>query len=346
MHFLYRKKSYTPTGPLPEDYMPENQINNSFSLINSSKNLDDLKKKLYNNIGKKIRPESWRLLLKYTSLSQNSMRVLKTKREEYKNFTNNHKEEKYLKSNDQKIIDTITLINKDVLRTLPDSYIFRNKQVQNSIKRILLIYSIRHPSNQYAQGMNDIVAPIFAVYISELFNTDYITLENNIRQYEKSITEKILLKAEADTYYSLSLLLLTMKANYLKGFQGVHENLRKLDLLLKKSDINLYNHLKNNDVEVYHFGFRWCFCLLMREFPIELSIKVIDFYLVEDYPPIELCVYLMLALLLKFSFRVKKLQREQIIMFLQNLPTQNWGEEDIKILVAEAFTLRSFFDLN
>ena len=70
-------------------------------------------------------------------------------------------------------------------------------------------------------------------------------------------------------------------------------------------DKQLYNHLLNNGVEIMSFAFRWVFCLLLREFPMYLSIKLMDYYLVEDIYPNELCVNLILALLMRFSYQLK-----------------------------------------
>ena len=326
--------------------MPETQKNNSQKTITTTKTLPELKKKLYEKIGKKIRADCWRLLLKYTTLSQNPKRTLSKKREEYKNFKKTHSAEKYKSANDEKTLEKIALIKKDVSRTLPESNLFRNEKVQNALNRILLIYSLRHPSNAYTQGMNDILAPIFAVFLSSEFSTDYITFENNLREYKKTLSETKILSAETDSYFVFSLLLGNMKRNYLKGFEGVYADLRKLDFLLKKADFGFSEHLRKNEVEVLNFGFRWSFCLLLREFSVELGILILDFFLVGDFQGSEFWVFLMLALLLKFSVRVRQLKKEQIIMFLQNLPTEAWGEEDIRILVAEAFMLKSLYDDN
>ena len=134
-----------------------------------------------------------------------------------------------------------------------------------------------------------------------------------------------------------------MKENYLKGFDGATDLLKKFRNLIEKCDKELLTLLEQNEIQVFHFGFRWIFCLLLREFPVLLSIKLIDYYLVEDINPGILCVYVSTALLLKFSYKIKLMNREEIIMFLQNLPTSNWGEQDIRLLVSESFGLRNYF---
>ena len=193
--------------------------------------------------------------------------------------------------------------------------------------------------------MNDIIAPIFAVYLAELFKMTYIELENNLRFIEPQLTPDNIITAEADTFFCFCQLLSTMKQNYIKGFDGINSNLNKISKLLIKCDKELVEHFEKNDVHIFHFAFRWSFCLLLREFPLHLSINLIDYYLLEDVLPNELCTFLIVALLLKFSFKIKTFSKEQIIIFLQSLPTQNWGEQDIKLLVSEGFTLRSLFKI-
>ena len=70
-----------------------------------------------------------------------------------------------------------------------------------------------------------------------------------------------------------------------------------------------------------------------------------DFYLTENMIPNELAVYLIAVLLFKYSTTLKKLQNEQNIMFLQNLPTSKWGTEDIKLLVSEAVAVKALFNI-
>jgi len=98
-----------------------------------------------------------------------------------------------------------------------------------------------------------------------------------------------------------------MKTNYIKNFEGVKLLINRFERLMKKCDITLYNHLIGNDIQLFHFGFRWFFCLLLREFPLMLSIKLLDYYLVEDTEPSELCLYLSLGLILRFSVKIKSL---------------------------------------
>lgn len=87
------------------------------------------------------------------------------------------------------------------------------------------------------------------------------------------MSQKIISQAEADCYYCFTNLLSSMKENYVKGYKGVISSLEVVKKIVKKGDKELFKHLSDNDVQFFHFGFRWIFCLLLREFPVQLSIK-------------------------------------------------------------------------
>lgn len=131
------------------------------------------------------------------------------------------------------------------------------------MKRILMIYSMRHPFNEYTQGINDILAPIFSVYLSSFFKRSYLQVENNIEFISENLTEDILIDVEADSYLSLSHLLSEMKDNYIPPFKGIKKTFDDIEIILKKESKELSAFFKQNNVELIHFGFRWNFCLLL-----------------------------------------------------------------------------------
>ena len=46
---------------------------------------------------------------------------------------------------------------------------FHKPEIQKSLARILYIRAIRNPGTSYVQGMNDLVTPFLAVFLSETF---------------------------------------------------------------------------------------------------------------------------------------------------------------------------------
>lgn len=89
---------------------------------------------------------------------------------------------------------------------------------------------------------------------------------------EESVREEHLMKAEAYSYFSFVDLLSHLKENFIKNFQKIKFNFQKVETLVEKKDKSLFDYLKRNELNLFHFAFRWNFCLLLREFPTYLSI--------------------------------------------------------------------------
>lgn len=49
------------------------------------------------------------------------------------------------------------------------------------------------------------------------------------------------------------------------------------------------------------------------------------------------------AFLVKWSDKLVKMDFQEIMMFLQSLPTKSWTEKDIELLLSEAFIWQSLF---
>jgi TBC1 domain family member 2 len=57
----------------------------------------------------------------------------------------------------------------------------------------------------------------------------------------------------------------------------------------------------------------------------------------------EFHLYVCAAFLVKWSGKLLKMDFQEIMMFLQALPTQNWTEKDIELLLSEAYIWQSLF---
>ena len=77
-------------------------------------------------------------------------------------------------------------------------------------------------------------------------------------------------------------------------------------------------------------------CLLMRELPLQLIVRMWDTYIAEgDFADFH--VYVAAAFLCKWSSYLQKCEFQELIMFLQCPPTQDWKESNIEVLLSEAF---------
>lgn len=54
-------------------------------------------------------------------------------------------------------------------------------------------------------------------------------------------------------------------------------------------------------------------------------------------------LYVCAAFLVKWSDQLVKMNFQEVLMFLQALPTKDWTEKDIELLLSEAFIWQSLF---
>lgn len=57
----------------------------------------------------------------------------------------------------------------------------------------------------------------------------------------------------------------------------------------------------------------------------------------------EFHLYVCAAFLVKWSAKLVGMDFQEIMMFLQSLPTKQWTEKDIELLLSEAFIWQSLF---
>jgi hypothetical protein len=85
-------------------------------------------------------------------------------------------------------------------------------------------------------------------------------------------------------------------------------------------------------------------CLLMRELPMPLVLRLWDTYLAEARGFERFHVYVCAALLLRFAPTLKGLGFQEFFVFLQHLPTAGWGYRELEEVLAQAFVYLSSFD--
>ncbi|TPP58467.1 TBC1 domain family member 22A [Fasciola gigantica] len=149
---------------------------------------------------------------------------------------------------------------------------------------------------------------------------------------------------EADVFWCTSHLLDTIQDNYTFAQPGIQNSVSMLASLIERVDASLHRHLTAHHVEYLQFAFRWMNNLLIRELPLRCIIRLWDTYMAERSGFSSFHVYVCAAFLLRFS---SELQREQdfqgLMVLLQHLPTYHWTDEDINLILAEAYRLQTLF---
>ncbi|KAJ5929331.1 hypothetical protein N7454_007179 [Penicillium verhagenii] len=316
----------------------------------STVSLTELRDLAWSGVPEEVRPMTWQLVLGY--LPPNSERRISTlerKRKEYLDGVRQAFERgSGAASNppasstgrgrglDEAVWHQISI---DVPRTSPHIPLYGYEATQRSLERILYVWAIRHPASGYVQGINDLVTPFWQVFLG-VYITD-LNVEQGMDpgQLPRSVLDAV----EADTFWCLTKLLDGIQDNYIYAQPGIHRQVRALRDLTKRIDSALAKHLEQEGVEFMQFSFRWMNCLLMREMSIKNTIRMWDTYMAEEQGFSRFHLYVCAAFLVKWTDQLVKMDFQEVMMFLQALPTKGWTEKDIELLLSEAFIWQSLF---
>ena len=174
-----------------------------------------------------------------------------------------------------------------------------------------------------------------AVFLSEYFDSQVEKVLNG--RILDDLTQEILEQVEADVYWCLTSLLAGIQDHCTQDQPGVQRIVMRLEELVARMDAGLTAHLKETGVIFIQFAFRWMNCLLLREFKLEPIIRFWDTHLSEGDGGFETFhVYVCAAFLCQFSTEVRTMEFDELFGFMQNIPTSDWGDGEIEILLSQA----------
>lgn len=202
--------------------------------------MDALREVSWNGIPHQHRAQAWKHLLGYLPLNADRRAAtLKRKRSEYRSYVEQHFES----SGDQREIHQIRV---DIPRTsnLP---FFKTDQVQQSLERMLITWSCRNLATGYVQGMNDLVAVLFLVFLKPHASDCGIDV----------LSEDSLFNVEADVYWSFTSLIRQIQDHYTMDQPGVQRMISMVETVLQKVDGELWQHFQSQGVPIFHFTFKW-----------------------------------------------------------------------------------------
>ncbi|KAF1810772.1 RabGAP/TBC [Eremomyces bilateralis CBS 781.70] len=330
-------------------------------LQTSNINISELRSLSWSGIPPEVRAMSWQLLLGYLpSNAERRVAVLERKRKEYLEGVRQAFEKGTLGAEsavaarvggagpqpvttsgrgrglDEAIWHQISI---DVPRTNPHLELYGYEATQRSLERILYVWAIRHPASGYVQGINDLVTPFWQTFLGS-YITDYeIEFGMDPGQLPRPVIDAV----EADSFWCLTKLLDGIQDNYIFAQPGIQRQVSGLKDLTTRIDGALAKHLEREGVEFIQFSFRWMNCLLMREISVKNTIRMWDTYLAEERGFSDFHLYVCAAFLVKWSDKLLKMDFQEIMMFLQALPTREWTEKDVELLLSEAFIWKSLF---
>ncbi|KJZ78709.1 hypothetical protein HIM_02100 [Hirsutella minnesotensis 3608] len=328
-------------------------INSRITRINKFKKLlqastiplTDLRALAWSGVPEEVRAMTWQLLLSYLPTnSERRVATLQRKRKEYLDGVRQAFERTgtsavapgKARGLDEAIWHQISI---DIPRTNPHIELYSYEATQRSLERILYVWAVRHPASGYVQGINDLVTPFWQVFLALYIGDHNIESGMDPGQLPKSVLDAV----EADSFWCLTKLLDGIQDHYIVAQPGIQRQVGALRDLTARIDSTLSKHLEREGVEFIQFSFRWMNCLLMREISVKNTIRMWDTYLAEEQGFSEFHLYVCAALLVKWSDKLVKMDFQEIMMFLQSLPTKGWTEKDIELLLSEAFIWQSLY---
>lgn len=172
---------------------------------------------------------------------------------------------------------------------------------QASLRRVLRAYSLYDPITGYCQGMNFIAA-------------SFITLMSE----EEAFWLLVVVMNERPT---------NMRGLFGEGMDQTQQILFTSEKLIEEYLPSLYKHFLNENVHVTMFATQWLLTIFTSSFPFDLVLRVWDVYITEGYK----AVYRVMLALLKDSMdELLKMQFEEILSFLSQLPSTIDGNQVMK----------------
>ncbi|KAF2884594.1 hypothetical protein ILUMI_21574 [Ignelater luminosus] len=324
-------------GLFHNDESSENKLEKFERLLSGDLTSTELCQLSWSGIPMKVRATVWRLLSGYIPLQKEKRQyTLNKKRQDYLKMV----KEYYHTDSNESNHSTYHQIHIDVPRMNPSIPLFQQNIVQEMFERILFIWAIRHPAAGYVQGINDLVTPFFIVFLEEAvcFNVPFELLTINV------LTQEQRDKVEADTFWCAWKFLESIQDNYITAQPGIQQKVVQLKKLIERIDDTLHQHLVEHNVDYLQFSFRWLNNLLTRELPLRCIIRLWDTYLAENETFSLFQLYVCAAFLLHWREKLLlETDFQGLMLFLQNLPTHNWTNTHISLLVAEAYRLKVMF---
>ncbi|XP_024382453.1 uncharacterized protein [Physcomitrium patens] len=203
-------------------------------------------------------------------------------------------------------------INRDVKRTHPDMQFFCGdndfaRENQEALKRILFIFAKLNPGIRYVQGMNEVLAPLYYVFKTDIdeFNSKH---------------------AEEDSFFCFVELLSDFRDHFCQQLDnsavGIRSTISQMTQLLRKHDEELWRHLEiTSKVNPQFYAFRWITLLLTQEFNFADSLRLWDSLLSNPDGPLEILLRVCCSMLLCLRSRLLAGDFTTNLKLLQHYPS-------------------------
>eukprot|EP00929_Paragymnodinium_shiwhaense_P007504 TRINITY_DN11142_c0_g1_i1.p1 TRINITY_DN11142_c0_g1~~TRINITY_DN11142_c0_g1_i1.p1 ORF type:complete len:441 (-),score=56.08 TRINITY_DN11142_c0_g1_i1:400-1722(-) len=154
-------------------------------------------------------------------------------------------------------------------------------RTQRLMERILFIWSVRHPASGYVQGLNDVLLPFVISYQAERAGVTNLFDGRWESQTLFAVSGDELDAVEADCYHCFTKIMNEVVENYTPGQPGLQKAAVLMRSVMLRCDAELVEHLEAEGVDVKMIALRWLGCLMVRELPLPLCLRLWDTCIAE-----------------------------------------------------------------
>merc|ERR1712183_1183913 len=128
---------------------------------------------------------------------------------------------------------------------------------------------------------------------------------------------------------------------------GIQRLVVAMKAVVSRLNKPLADHLEEQGVDFVQISFRWFNCLLAREMPIECVIRLFDAYIselhdrVSEFP--DFLTFFAASFLLSFADQLMEMDFQQMLFFLQKIPTSDWQEWNLELLLTQSHIAQEGF---
>lgn len=196
-------------------------------------------------------------------------------------------------------------IEKDLHRSLPEHSFYQTEAGINTLRRVLLAYSVHNREIGYCQAMN-IIAALLLLYLSE----------------------------EATFYLLCMLCEVLMPRAYNKAMVGAIIDQNVFEALLQERLPDLYKHFQTKNVPVPAVTMGWFICLFISYLPFHAALRIMDSFFVHG-----VTVLYKAALTIMYIYRPRLLAQKDGYMVASMLKTNELDitAEDLFLIMHREF---------
>lgn len=220
-------------------------------------------------------------------------------------------------------------------------------RTQVLMERVLFVWAVRQPAAGYVQGVGDVLLPLLLVFIAERAGVPAEFLRLGTLD---TLNAEDIAVVEADCYWCLTKILSEVADHYTDGQRGLQRAVATTQDLLARVDAELARGLSEKDVDMGPGVFRWVGCLMVRDLPMTLCLRLWDTCIAESAAPggagfAKFLVFFGVSLTASFSTALRSMTFDALMSFFQCMPVDGLGLDELEVLIAETHVLRSMFQL-